>query len=128
MKAERARLRLRQGQWKRSPREEEEQPLARDQRWRSAVEEEKPRADRQKGREGRKMGEERPPEGSAVEQPGPRRSERPEQGKGKQVAVAGEVAPLEVCGAQRASLAEGAPGQGTAAPQRLHGEVLGLPW
>ena len=53
------------------------------------------------------MGEERPPEGSAVEQPGPRRSERPEQGKAKQVAVAGEVAPLVVCGAQRASLAEG---------------------
>ena len=46
------------------------------------------------------------PEGSAVEQPGPRRSERPEQGKANKVAVAGEVAPLVVCGAQRASLAE----------------------
>ena len=37
MKAERARLRLRQGQWKRTPREEKEGPFARDQRWRIAV-------------------------------------------------------------------------------------------
>ena len=51
------------------------------------------------------MGEERPPKGSALEQPGPRRSERHEQGKAKQVGEAGEVAPLVVCGAQRASLA-----------------------
>ena len=71
VKAERARLRLRQGQWKRS--------LARGERAAS-----------------------RP-----LEQPGPRRSERPEQGKAKQVAEAGQVAPLVVCGAQRASLAEG---------------------
>ena len=50
------------------------------------------------------MGEERPPKGSALEQPGPRKSERHEQGKAKQSGEAGEVAPLVVCGAQRASL------------------------
>ena len=61
VKAERARLGLRQGQWKRSPREEKERPLARDQRWRSAVKEEEPRADRQRGREDGKWGRSDPP-------------------------------------------------------------------
>ena len=41
MKTERARLRLRQVQWKRSPREEKEGPFARDQRWRSAAKKKK---------------------------------------------------------------------------------------
>ena len=54
----------------------------------------------------RKLGKERPPEGSAAKQPGPRRTRRPEQGKAKQVAVKGKAAPLVVCAAQRASLAE----------------------
>ena len=106
MKAERARLRLRQGQWKRSPREEKEGPFARDQRWRSAVEEEEPRANRQRGREDGRWRKTDLPEGSTVEQPGPRRSERTEQGKANQVTVAGEVVPLVVCGAQRVSLSE----------------------
>ena len=53
-----------------------------------------------------KMGKERPHEGSAAKQPGPRRAKRPKQGKAKQVAVKGKAAPLVVCGAQRASLAE----------------------
>ena len=55
--SERARRRLRQGQWKRSPRqhqEEKERPFARDQRWKSAVEEEEPRADRQRGQQNTK--------------------------------------------------------------------------
>ena len=111
IKAEWARRRLRQGQWKRSPRqdpEEKERPFARDQRWKSAVEEEEePRADRQKRPTKRKMEKERPPGGPAAKQPGlMRRAERPEQGKAKQVAVKGKAAPLVVCGAQRASLAE----------------------
>ena len=77
---------------------------------------------------GRKMGKERPPEGSAVEQPGQRRSERPKQGKAKQVAVAGAVAPLVVCGAQRASLAEGHLGK-ELPPHSVHMErSWGLPW
>ena len=109
MKAERARLRLRQGQWKRSARqdrEEEERPLARDQRWRSAVEQEEALSRSAKRPGGRKMGKERPHEGSAAKQPGPRRAKRPKQGKAKQVAVTGKAAPLVVCGAHRASLAE----------------------
>ena len=120
VKAEQARLRQRQGHWKRSPREGERGTL----RPRSALEE-RGRRRRTPSRPakrlgGRKMGEERPPPPPS---PLPSWSERTEQGRANQVAVAGEVAPLVVCGAQRASLAEG-----TAAPKRLHGEVLGLPW
>ena len=99
VKAERARLQLRRNQCRRSPREEEARHLTRDQRWRSAVEEEVPRTDQQK-RPGRKMGGERPPEGSAAEHPGPRRGERPEQGKAEQVAEEEEAARLVVWGAR----------------------------
>ena len=57
IKAERDSLRLRRSLRKRSPRrrpEEEERPLARHHRWRSAVEEEEPRGDRQRIREERR--------------------------------------------------------------------------
>ena len=75
---------------------------------RSALEE-RGRRRRTASRSAKKPGEkeeDRPPEGSTVEQPGPSWSERTEQGKANQVAVAGEVVPLVVCGAQRVSLSE----------------------
>ena len=102
VKAERARLRLRQGQWKRS-RERRKSGLSPSTSVGGARSMKKNPSRSAKRPGGRNMGEreERPPEGSAVEQPGPRRSERPEQGTAKQVAVAGEVAPLVVCGASR---------------------------
>ena len=78
--------------------------FARDQSWKSAVEEEEPRADRQRGQQNTKWRRSDPRRISR--QPGPRRAKRPKQGKAKQVAVKGKAAPLVVCGAQRASLAE----------------------
>ena len=59
IRAEWARRRLRQGQWKQSPRqdpEEKERPFARDQRWKSVVEEEEPRAHRQRGQQNANWG------------------------------------------------------------------------
>ena len=125
VKPERARLRLRQGQWKRSPREEEEraprpQP-AFEERGRSRRRTPSRSAKRPGGR---KMGEERPPEGSAVEQPGARRSVRPEQGKAKQVAVAEKWLHRWCGGAQRASLAEGHLGK----ELPPHSVYLGMSW
>ena len=93
VKAERARLRLRQG--KRERRKSGPSPATIVGGARSKKKNPPSRSAKRPG--GRKMGDERPPEGSAVEQPVPRRSERPEQGKAKQAAVAGEVAPLVVC-------------------------------
>ena len=127
MKAERARLRLRQGQWKRSPREEKDGPLARDQRWRSAVEEEEPRAERQRGQEdgrwrrsdprGISSGTIRPEE---VRKDGARESEPRNHGR-RSGSIGGVRGPEGLIG-------RGTPGQGIAASQPLHGEVLGLPW
>ena len=135
VKAERARLQMRQNQWKRSPLEEEARHLTRDQRWRSAVEEEVPRTDRQKDQvDGRWERSDPPPppppplERSAAEHPSPKRAERPGQGEAEQVAEEEEATRLVVCGAQRASLGEEHSGKGLPPHSVYMGGNPGLPW
>ena len=106
MKAERARLRLRQGQWKRSLREDKRKrgpsPATSDGGARSKKNPE------QIGKEAGRTedGGGATPRGISSGTTSPRRSERTEQGNANQVTVAGEVVPSVVCGAQRVSLAE----------------------
>ena len=106
--AERDYLRLRQSLRKRSPRErpeEEERFQARHHRWRSAVEEEQPRADRQRIREEGRVRGNGPHSGPRTEEPSPKR-ERREQRKAKEIAEPVEQARLIVCGAERASISD----------------------